>query len=391
MIQKPWRIAEKRAGTLVLFMLLFYVLCLGSVQAQDGAVALLDKARKVGSVRVIVTLRASADTDQASAQEGIAAAQTAVVDRLTQDFDIDQQSVRQFDNLPYMVLDVEASTLDLLLQDPDVVDVQEDVPEPPTLYQSIPLIDADNAWAQGYRGGGGQTVAILDTGVNKNHPFLRGKVVSEACYSTTSTANASTSLCPGGASSSIASGSGLDCTGASGCGHGTHVAGIAAGTNGRTSGGQTFHGVGRDTRILAIKVFSRFTRSQDCLPGSAPCVLSYRSDQIAGLNRVYALRNSLNLAAANMSLGGGPQAGTCDTDPRKPIIDSLRNAGIATVISAGNSGSETAWVLRPVFPPQSVSAAQPNPIPFLRFPMCRLPPTYGRRAVAFVRPSMPAV
>ncbi len=333
MIQKPWRIAKKRAGTLVFFTFLFYLLCLGSVQAQDGAAALLDKAYQVGSVRVIVTLRASANTDQDSAQESIAAAQTAVVDRLTQNFDIDQQSVRLFDNLPYMALDVEAATLELLLQDPDVVDVQEDVPEPPTLYQSIPLIDADNAWAQGYRGGLGQTVAILDTGVNKNHPFLSGKVVSEACYSTTSAASGSTSLCPGGAGSSTASNSGLDCTGASGCGHGTHVAGIAAGTNGRTYSGLTFHGVGRDTRILAIKVFSRFTSAAQCYPASAPCVLTFRSDQIAGLNRVYALRNSLNLAAANMSLGGNSTSGTCDTDPRKPIIDSLRNAGIATVIS----------------------------------------------------------
>jgi subtilisin family serine protease len=71
-------------------------------------------------------------------------------------------------------------------------------------------------------------------------------------------------------------------------------------------------------------------------------VKAYRSDQIAGLNRVYALRNSFNIAAANMSLGGGNYAGTCDTDPRKPIIDSLRNAGIATVISAGNSGYKNA-------------------------------------------------
>jgi hypothetical protein len=58
---------------------------------------------------------------------------------------------------------------------------------------------------------------------------------------------------------------------------------------------------------------------------------------MAALERVYALRNSFNIAAVNMSLGGGRYYSACDTDPRKPLIDNLRAAGIATVISAGNS------------------------------------------------------
>lgn len=39
--------------------------------------------------------------------------------------------------------------------------------------------------------------------------------------------------------------------------------------------------------------------------GTAPCYLSFTSDQIAGLERVYELRDSFNIAAANLSLGGG--------------------------------------------------------------------------------------
>ena len=45
-----------------------------------------------------------------------------------------------------------------------------------------------------------------------------------------------------------------------------------------------------------------------------------------------------NIDAVNMSLGGGQYSSHCDTDSRKQIIDLLRGAGIATVISAGNSG-----------------------------------------------------
>ena len=41
-------------------------------------------------------------------------------------------------------------------------------------------------------------------------------------------------------------------------------------------------------------------------------------DIIAGLNRVYALRGSFNIASVNMSLGGGVVATDCDDDALKP-------------------------------------------------------------------------
>jgi len=56
------------------------------------------------------------------------------------------------------------------------------------------------------------------------------------------------------------------------------------------------------------------------------------------LERVYQLRNTRSFAAVNMSLGGGRYYSSCDTDSRKAIIDNLRAAGIATVISSGNDG-----------------------------------------------------
>jgi subtilisin family serine protease len=179
-------------------------------------------------------------------------------------------------------------------------------------------------WAAGYTGGG-QVVAVLDTGVDSAHPFLTGKVVEEACYSDDSN-------CPNGLTTQTGVGSGVNCTyAASGCRHGTHVAGIAAGQ------GSDFSGVARGADIMSVQVFSRFTGTDCNEAGEDPCALSYRSDQIAGLERVYALRGTHDFSSVNMSLGSGQFFSNCDTDSRKAIIDNLRSAGIATVIASGNN------------------------------------------------------
>ena len=79
-----------------------------------------------------------------------------------------------------------------------MISIEEDTPSEPNLAQSGPLIGASAAWADSLSSAG-QTVAILDSGVDGSHPFLSGKVVSEACFSTNGvTANGSVkSLCPG--------------------------------------------------------------------------------------------------------------------------------------------------------------------------------------------------
>ncbi|MCB0047338.1 MAG: S8 family serine peptidase, partial [Caldilineaceae bacterium] len=231
--------------------------------------------------------------------------------------------VKRFHSMPYVAMTVNAAAMDALQRSPFATSVMEDVAEEPTLDLSIPLINADDAWAAGYTGAG-QTVAVLDTGVDSSHPFLSGKVVSEACYSTTNTD--STTLCPNGLDSQTGAGAGVHCTGAGGCSHGTHVAGIVAGN------GDTFDGVAPGANVIAIQVFSKFD-----VDGTLRA-LSYTSDQMLGLERVYDLRNDFSIAAVNMSLGGGSYTSACDSDPRKAIIDNLRSEGIATVIASGNNG-----------------------------------------------------
>lgn len=308
-----------------------------TVYTQANAQPLIERAQRQGRVRVIVGLRQDFRTETELSVAGaamqrsrVAAAQQTVLAGLG----AGGREVARFQTIPYLALDADPAALQRLMAAPGIASIQEDVPVPPLLAQSVPLIRADRAAALGFTGKG-WTVAVLDTGAAKAHPMLKGKFAAEACYSSTVRGEA-VSLCPGGAAGSTAAGSGANCPNAiSGCEHGTHVSTIAVGSS------ASLKGVARDAKLISIKIYSRFDRAADCFPGPTPCVLAYTSDIIKGLERVYALRNSFKIAAANLSLGGGLYANACDAGERatKAIIDNLRSAKIATVVAAGNEGA----------------------------------------------------
>jgi subtilisin family serine protease len=227
-----------------------------------------------------------------------------------------------------MAVEVDRAGFEGLLKSPLVVGIEEDILMKPLLAESVPLINADDVWAAGYTGEG-QVVAVLDTGVDKNHPALVGKVVSEACYSTTSTTSnpPTTSICLGGVSATTDQDSALpyisNCPSGE-CDHGTHVAGIVAGNN------STMKGVAKDADLIAIQVFSRIDSSN---------IASWSTDQIKGLERVYDLSSTYDIAAVNLSLGGSSTYSVaCDAQNTayKASVDKLRTAGIVTVAASGN-------------------------------------------------------
>ena len=304
-------------------------------QAQKIPPELVEKAASEDIVRVIVRLVAPYDIKSALDAKA-AIAQEAAIASVQATFSASLGELDYFEaipGLPLSVIEVSSDQLADLRENGLVQSVIEDTLSEPYLDDSIPIIEADAAWSAG-NSGAGQTVAVLDTGVDAGHSMLSGKVVSQACYSTTSSANGgSQSLCPNGQASMTGGNAGRDCPlSITGCGHGTHVAGIVAGKGG------SFQGVAKDADIIAVQVFSRFNSQTTCGSNPAPCALSYTSDQIKGLTQVKALADSFTIASINMSLGGGKNTSPCDADSRKAIIDQLRALKIATVIASGNSG-----------------------------------------------------
>ena len=297
-------------------------------QAQVDRLA--EHARQRGSARVILQMRAPA---KATATAAKAASDRALRDLGRQGL----KEIRRYQHAPLVAVEVDEAALRAAARHPDVAAVHEDRLHRPSLADSGPLVGAPEAWSLGF-GGAGQHIAILDTGVDAFHPFLAGKVVHEACFSSTFAPDSATTACPNQLESQTGPSAAAPCSAPDDCFHGTHVAGIAAGNGPNAVPAQAFSGIARDAKVIAIQVFSVFTDPAICGTGSPSCALAYTSDLLAALDYVAGLRTTLAIAAVNMSLGGGRSTGPCDDDPLKPAIDQLRAAGIATVVASGNDG-----------------------------------------------------
>jgi len=184
-----------------------------------------------------------------------------------------------------------------LRADPDVVSVEADTtittrttqPNPPSWgldrvdQRTLPLNHA-----YGYTTTGRAVTAyVVDTGIRTTHTDFGGRAVEGY--------------------TAVADGRGAqDCNG-----HGTHVAGTIGGTT---------HGVAKQVRLVAVRVF-------DCTgSGSTSAV-------IAGIDWVAGHHQPGRPAVANLSLGGSPST-TLDAAVQRVIAD-----GVTLVAAAGGSAS----------------------------------------------------
>ncbi|MFN0088720.1 MAG: FG-GAP-like repeat-containing protein, partial [Acidimicrobiales bacterium] len=218
-------------------------------------------------------------------------------------------------------LRVRPEDLDRLSRAPGVRRIEPDRLLAPQAEPNIELVGAPAAWSAGRRGETG-AVAIIDSGVDAGHPQLSGRVVYEACFTDRS--------CPNGASEQTGPGAAAPCGLVSGCWHGTHMAGVAAGARDI--------GVAPGAKIAAFAVLSRFADPADCGPQPAPCILARVSDVVAALARVEEVAAELSISAVNLSLAGETHVAPCDDTILAGAIGRLRAAGVATVVASGNGG-----------------------------------------------------
>lgn len=267
--------------------------------------------------------------------------------------DRESLGLKVFNLSPSFAMQAYSWEIDLLNQHEDVLYIVGDAIAAPDLIYSVPHIGVNETdWTfRGYDGVG-QVIAVLDTGVNFLHPFLANKVVAQACYSTNFIFLAG-SLCPFGETEAIGGSSGAECASADGCDHGTHVAGIVAGSD------STRNGVAKSAELISVQVFSQITANSACSVAgkSGPCLLTFNSDITSGLEQVYNWRDSHNIVGVNLSLScRGPRI-LCRAAMRRNMrnaIKQLRAAGIVSIASSGNDG-KTDRINRPADFPEAVS------------------------------------
>ena len=167
------------------------------------------------------------------------------------------------------------------------------------LEWNVDHIDAELAWAS--TTGAGVNVAVIDTGIDDDHPDLAGNI--------------------GGGVNFVVKGRKLDPTKwADDNGHGTHVAGIIAAVDNEIG----VIGVAPEATVHAVKV----------LDGRGN---GWLSDVVAGIE--WSIDN--NMAVINMSLGAS------EGDPLlSAACESASDAGILVVAAAGNDGGAVLYPAR---------------------------------------------
>ena len=170
----------------------------------------------------------------------------------------------------------------------------------------VSQVNAPSVWAQKTKGEG-VIIAVVDSGVDVDHPDLRAKLVAGRDFSDNdNNADDDSEL--------------KDSSDASVKGHGTHVAGIAAAI---TDNGVGVAGVAPDAKIMPLKVFPSGSGSTFGF-AAVPNAIRYAVDNGARV--------------INLSLGtfdtGVPLLGFTQT----PCSDAL-SRGALCVVASGNSGA----------------------------------------------------
>jgi cysteine-rich repeat protein len=210
--------------------------------------------------------------------------------------------------------------INALRKHPEVTAIHLDYEVHGTLAEGNALIGADAAHSTGITGVG-VIAAVLDSGIDTDHPDLADDLVAEQCFCNDSPSPRS-GCCPSGGISQGGPGSAEDDNG-----HGTHTAGIIT-----SAGVVSDQGVAPDAGIVAIKVLNE--------NGSGRT-----SGVAAALDWVVTNHLSLGIKVVNLSLGDGgehnnPLASPCSGTSSANAVSLLHAAGVVVFAASGNDAYE---------------------------------------------------
>lgn len=294
-------------------------------------------AARAGDAHVIVGLRPGGG---AAALSAIPARQNAVLSAVPAD---ELRVYHRYESLAGFSASVTADGLHALAQHPDVAWIGADLPGEGALRMSVPRIRADRVHAR-FVAGSGVTIAVIDSGIEANHPDLAGALVHEECFCRGTCGPGGgiacrPDCCPDG--SARASGPG---SAAAGHPHGTYVSGIAL-SRGAVAG----LGVAPAARLVAVRVLDTANSG-------------FVSDWLAALDWVAVHRPDVrvvNMSLATFRVFEGDCAAQCETEclPQQgcdaesvcgtnrmlaDVVARLRRRGTVVVAASGNQADDRA-------------------------------------------------
>ena len=257
-----------------------------------------------------------------------------------------------FETINAVAVTAPAAVVKRLVADGDVVAARAERKLQLHLAESVPYIDADQATVgkpdaftrQGRRyvrsavDGTGSTVAVLDTGIFDLHPDLADRVVAHRNFELSYVADL------------LLSGEQLDAyalaTGETArtddIGHGTHVAGIVAGTGfAAQHRNNDNRGVAPGAKLVDLRIAAGPVQGlvedmgwERNAIAAFDWLVRHHRDPAFGANGIRVNTNSWGLTGADVVYGAP------DYDPLREIIELLDSENIITVFSAGNDGPE---------------------------------------------------
>jgi subtilisin family serine protease len=270
-----------------------------------------------GSARVVVLFDSErvSPTDLRGRARAIGRSREGVLDQLDErDFRV----TATFENLSVIGGIVTGAGLRKLTRDYRVQRVDLDMPGHLSMAESTSLIRARDVQAAGITGKG-VVVAVLDSGVDSDHPDLLEDVILQQCFCATTEG---AGCCPGGKTEASGPGAAED-----ELGHGTHVSGIIT-----SSGTAAPRGVAPDADLVVIRILDK-----------TGAVISSTS-LMRALDWLISTQPAVNVV--NVSMVIGAFSGSCDTATAvtaglAQAVNTLKARGTATVASAGNGGSKS--------------------------------------------------